>query len=155
MTDYTKTNGDLEAVDSNHPVLTNLKSRIAELENDNSILHATIAKQNIDYDNLQTAKYELGQRYIALTEKIRVELLEVAGQYPHDKDIIADIANRLDADLTETKTYEVNVTFKVDVEMPFGTDEDPNFDWDFDFSVDSSNYDIQDYSSDVIYGNEA
>ena len=140
MTEYTETVGDLETVTSDHPVLTTLKERIATLENEVSL---TTAK----YDNLIS-------RYNAYRNSLREELLEVAKEYPNDKEIIVDIAERMSVELSETKTYEVNVTFKVEIDVPFGEEASPDFDWDFEYTIDSSAHAINDYSSDVVYANE-
>lgn len=120
--------------ESMHPVLAGLKSQIATLEL--SLENANETKQRFW---LQKTQYE---------ERVKNVLTEAMED--HDEETVRYIARNLDIKLTSVKSYEVNVTFTIEVETEMGEEVDP--DWDFDFSVEHS--DIQDFSSDVIWSKE-
>jgi transposase len=125
-------------VASEHPVLKQLKDRIAELE-------ASIEQKNT---SLQTA-LDNSSRYRnekwQYEERVKTVLIEALED--HDEDTVRWIAEQLNIQLTKTATYEVNVTFTIDVEYEIGSTPDP--DWDFEYEVSGS--DIVDYTSDVVW----
>lgn len=125
--------------ESNHPVLQQLKDKIEKLENlDVTRINEISRLRSLHNDYLDTVKTVL------------VDSLE-----DYDEETVKHIAENLGVDLTVTKTYEVNVTFRIDVEKDADTTIDP--DWDFEFSVISANgsFDVLDYSSDTVWSNEA
>ena len=123
---------------SEHPVLKQLKDRIAELE-------ASLEQKNT---LLQTAT-ENSNRHRnekwAYEERVKTVLVKAMEDY--DEDTVRYIAEHLNIQLTKTKSIEVNVTFNIDVEYEIGSEPDPE--WDFDFSV--SHSDIVDYTTDVVW----
>lgn len=116
-----------------HPVLEGFKTRIAELE-------AQVAKE----EQLRRETFMSKLQYQERVKNVLVGALE-----DHDVETVKHIADNLDIVLTVSKTYEVNVTFTIEVDLEPDEEIDPE--WDFDFSV--SHDSIQDYTSDVIYSN--
>jgi hypothetical protein len=125
-------------VASEHPVLKQLKDRIAELEaqveNKNSLLQT--ATENSNRHRNEKWAYEE-----------RVKTVLVKAMEDHDEDTVRYIAEHLNIQLTKTQSIEVNVTFTIDVEYEVGSEPDP--DWDFEYSV--SHSDIVDYTTDVVW----
>ena len=68
-----------------------------------------------------------------------------------------EIAKLLDIELSRTVEVAVNVTYNLTVELDAGKDVDDLSEWDFDFSISESNsdFEISDYSADVIYIRES
>jgi hypothetical protein len=66
------------------------------------------------------------------------------------------IADLLGLSLTKTVEIEVNVTFTITAELKAGTDVDTIDEYNLEFTVDSTtdDFEISDYSSDVIYSRE-
>jgi hypothetical protein len=137
-----------------HP---SIAGRIALLESE------TIAKQeNIDSltKQLEVARaqhFELRSGIVNYELKIRNVLQYVADELGGDIDTIKNIAEQAEIDLTTTKSYELNVTINIDIEVPFGEDgpDTADIESDIDVSIDSYNHTITDYSTDPIYCNEA
>jgi chromosome segregation ATPase len=128
----------MENFESNHPVLQQLKDRIAELE-------ASIEQKNTSLQtSLENANRYRNEKW-NYEERVKNVLIEALEDY--DEATIKHIAEQLNVELTKTATIEVNVTFTIDVEYEIGSEPDP--DWDFDFSV--SHDSIVDYSSDVVW----
>lgn len=128
-------------VASEHPVLKQLKDRIAELE-------ALVEAKTTDIMNAENRTREVRQQKWTYEEKVKTVLVEALED--HDEDTVRYIAEQLNIQLTKTKQIEVNVTFTIDIEHEIGEEPDPE--WDFDFSV--SHSDIVDYTSDVIYSKD-
>lgn len=119
---------------SEHPVLITYKTQIATLQ-------SSLDDMRQRWERTFSAKN-------TFEEKVKNVLIEAIED--HDEDTVRYIASQLNVDLTVAKTYEINVTFRVDVELEIGEDIDP--DWDFDFTVSSDK--VIDYSSDVVWSNE-
>jgi len=68
-----------------------------------------------------------------------------------------EIARLLDIELSRTVTVDVNVTFSTTIELEVGKDADDLGYFDFDFTIDSAStdFEISDYDSDVIYIRES
>lgn len=66
------------------------------------------------------------------------------------------IAELLGLSLTKTVEIEVNVTFTITAELKAGVDVDTIDEYNLEFTVDSTtdDFEISDYSSDVIYSRE-
>jgi hypothetical protein len=137
-----------------HP---SIAGRIALLESE------TIAKQE-NIDSLTKQLEEARSQHFALRSgivnyelKIRNVLQYVADNLDGDVETIKNIAEQAEIDLTTTKSYELNVTINIDIEVPFGEDgpDTADIESDIDVSVDSYNYTMTDYSTDPIYCNEA
>jgi hypothetical protein len=118
-----------------HPVLRALNEKIARLE-EKVLQEEQLRRQ------LLISKLTFEER----VKNVLVEALEL-----HDADTIKHIASNLDIPMTVSKSYEVNVTFRVDLELEIGEEVDPE--WDFGFEV-NGHKDIIDYSSDVVWSNE-
>lgn len=123
-----------ETPESNHPVLQQLKDKISSLEAD------VLKEQQLRRENFMAKS--------AYEERVKRVLVEAMEDY--DVETIKHIAEQLDITLSVSKQIEVNVTFTIDLEYEVG--EEPDAEWDFDFSV--SHSDIVDYSSDVIYSKD-
>lgn len=131
--------------ESSHPVLKQLKDRIAELETQLETNKATSTA--LDADRIQTINRIRNEKW-SYEERVKNVLIEAYEE--HDKETVLYIAEKLDVSLTQKKQYEVNVTFQIEIEHELDEEVDPE--WDFEFSVNHS--DIVDYSSDVIYTKE-
>jgi len=136
-----------------HP---SIAGRIALLESE------AIAKQeNIDSltKQLEVARaqhFELRSGIVNYELKIRKVLQYVADELDGDIETIKNIAEQAEIDLTTTKSYELNVTINIDIEVPFGEDgpDTADIESDIDVSIDSYNHTITDYSTDPIFCNE-
>lgn len=137
-TNYDAINRALYEQESNHPVLQQYKDKIEKLE-------------ELDNTRVNEITRLRGQHrdYLDRVKNVLIEALE-----NYDEETVKYIAENLDVELTITKTYEVNVTFRIDVETEVGKEIDP--DWDFEFIVNSnsSEFDIVDYTSDTVWSNE-
>lgn len=124
--------------ESNHPVLQQYKDKIEKLENLDVTRINEITRIHTKYND-----------YLDTVKTVLTNALE-----DYDEETIKYIAEMLDVSLTVSKTYEVNVTYRIDVEMEAGKEIDP--DWDFEFVVNSNSgdFDITDYSSDTLWSNE-
>lgn len=125
---------------SEHPVLKQLKDKIAELE-------ATIVSKNTDIFNSEERTRKVRQDKWNYEERVKNVLLEALED--HDEDTVRYIADQLSVELTKTVHYEVNVTFNIDVEVDALNADSIDPDWDFDFIV--SHDSIVDYTSDVVW----
>lgn len=126
---------------SEHPVLKQYKDRIEALEN-------TIATLNVTAEGLRKDRNDHLNKAYEYRDRVKAVLVEAIEDY--DQETIKWIASNLDIELTVQKTYEVNVTFTVEVDHEIGEEPDP--DWDFSFSVDHNT--IQDFSTDIIWSKE-
>ncbi len=128
-------------VASEHPVLKQLKDRIAELE-------AQVTAKTNDVFNANNLTRDVRQQKWAYEEKVKNVLVEAIED--HDEDTVRYIAEQLGIQLTKTKQIEVNVTFTIDIEHEIGEEPDPE--WDFDFSV--SHDSIVDFTSDIVWNKD-
>jgi hypothetical protein len=128
---------------SEHPVLKQLKDKIAELE-------ATIVSKNTDIFNSEERTRKVRQDKWNYEERVKNVLLEALED--HDEETVRYIADQLSVELTKTVQYEVNVTFNIDVEVDALNADSIDPDWDFDFTV--SHDSIVDYTSDVVWSNK-
>ena len=126
---------------SQHPVLTALNEKIANLE-------AEVQKFKDEAFKEAQLRRETFVSKLNYEEKVRNVLVEALED--HDEDTVRYIAEQLDITLTKTKKFEVNVTFTIDVEYEIGEEPDPEWDFEFEPRHDS----IIDYSSDVVFSNE-
>jgi hypothetical protein len=139
---YGEPDFNITATESSHPVLQQLKDRIAELE-------GTIEQRNASLQNALDNSSRYRNEKWQYEEKVKNVLVEALEDY--DEDTIKHIAEQLNIELTKTKQVEVNVTFTIDVEYEVGSEPDP--DWDFDFSV--SHDTITDFQTDVVWSKDA
>ncbi len=125
---------------SEHPVLTNYKNQIASLEELIQALRTEIADTKQTVITARQEKWKFQER----VKNVLIEALD-----DDNEAIVRQIAENLDIELTKTFTYEVNVTFQIELEIDPLNAENIDPDWDFDFSV--SHNDLVDYSSDVVW----
>lgn len=123
---------------SEHPVLKQLKDRIAQLEADVENKASLLSAATDASNRHRNEKW-------AFEERVKTVLVKASEDY--DKETVQYIAEHLNIQLTKTATYEVNVTFNIDVEYEIGEEPDPN--WDFDFAV--SHDSVVDYTTDVVW----
>ena len=121
---------------SNHPVLSALNEQIDQLL-------GQIAKLQADYASLDSryAKEIMARQTYAESLK---ETFVSAIQSGYDKETIVHLAYELDVELTERKTYTVQVEFQVEAIVEIGEDLEA---YELDFTVEGSN--IEDYSFEV------
>jgi hypothetical protein len=113
------------------------------------------AKQD-NLDSLRNDYRLLQERGAQYAERVKNVLFELYREGGYDEDTLLAVMRNLDIDTRSTKTFEVNVTFTMDIEYALGEDVDTsNFDWDLEFDVKSGDYEVTDFSTDIIYSNEA
>lgn len=128
-----------------HP---SIAGRIALLESE------VEAKQN-NIDSLRNDFKLLQERGIQYAELVKSTLFDAYRDGGFDEDTILHVMRCLNIDTRATKKFEVNVTFEIEIEHALGEEIDKsNFDWDLDFDVKSSDYEVVDYRSDVLWSNE-
>ena len=128
-----------------HP---SIAGRIALLETE------VEAKQN-NVDSLRNDFSILQKRYADYAERVKTVLYDLYKDGGYDEDTLLAVMRNLDIDTRASKTFEVNVTFQVELEYALGEEIDTsNFDWDLDFEVKSGDYEVLDYSSDILWSNE-
>lgn len=134
--------------ESMHPVLETLKTRIELLEQE------VQAKQD-NVDSLRNDFKLLQDRGIQYAERVKTVVYDLYKDGGYDEDTLLAVMRNLDIDTRASKTFEVNVTFQVELEYALGEEIDKsNFDWDLDFEVKSGDYEVLDYSSDILWSNE-
>jgi len=137
-----------EMNESMHPVLETLKTRIELLEQE------VQAKQD-NVDSLRNDFKLLQDRGIQYAERVKTVVYDLYKDGGYDEDTLLAVMRNLDIDTRASKTFEVNVTFQVELEYALGEEIDKsNFDWDLDFEVKSGDYEVLDYSSDILWSNE-
>jgi len=107
-----------------HPVLAQLNERIAELTNETEINKATIKDL---HQRLQLKAKEVFDKATYLNETLMNAI-----ENGYDRDTIFHIANELDVELVQTKTYTVQVEFEVEVKLPLDEEFDAS---DVDYSL--------------------
>lgn len=128
-------------VESNHPVLQQLKDQIAQLE-------INLEAKNDALLLAEQRTRDVRQQKWTYEENVKNVLIEAYEE--HDKETVQFIAEKLGIGLTKAKRYEVNVTFTIDVEHELGEEIDPE--WDLEYTV--SHSDLIDYSADVIWSKD-
>jgi len=99
-----------------HPVLAQLTERIAELTNDKGILEAKVKDLK---ERLQLKAKEVFDKATYLNETL-INAIENG----YDRETVFYIANELDVELVQTKTYTVQVEFEVEVKLPLDEEFD-------------------------------
>lgn len=122
--------------ESNHPVLTALNGKIQELL-------AQLAKLQTDYELLDS-RYAKEVRARQDQETYTKEAFASAIQSGYDKETITHLAYELDIDLTETKTYTVQVEFQVEALVDLGEELEA---YTLDAHITGDN--IQDYTYEI------
>lgn len=122
--------------ESKHPVLTDYRERIAELDTLLAKLQADYANLDVRYANEVRARHT----YADSIKEVFVQTI----RDDYDKETVVYLAEQLDIELKETKTYTVQVEFQVEVEVEIG-EELEAYELDAEISGDS----IQDYSFEI------
>ena len=133
--------------ESNHPVLTQLYEKIAKLELD---LESTKTLM----DTHRNRAWELSSNFANYKYKLENVLRTYAQDNTESAELFVEIANEMDIELLNTKTYDVNVTFTVTVTAPFGEEIDLG-EYDVDPTIDISGYEFELDDSGVNYVTEA
>jgi len=107
-----------------HPVLAQLNERIAELTNETETNKATIKDL---HQRLQLKAKEVFDKATYLNETL-INAIENG----YDRETVFYIANELDVELVQTKTYTVQVEFEVEVKLPLDEEFDAS---DVDYSL--------------------
>ena len=107
-----------------HPVLAQINERLAELTNENATLQAQV----------KDLQQRLWQKAEEVSNKATYlnETLMNAIENDYDRDTIFYIANELDVELVQKKTYTIQVEFEVEVSLPIDEEFDPS---DVDYSL--------------------
>jgi len=110
--------------------------QVTSLKNNDTLLKKRFAKLNGQIDN------------------VREYLLENYDELDSHAD---EIARLLEIDLSKTVEVEVNVTFRTTIEIDPSKDVDDLGGYDFDFTIESAStdFEISDYDSDVIWVRES
>jgi len=111
-------------MENNHPVLQQLKDKITELTNDKATLEAVILILN---ERLQLKAKEVFDKETYLNETL-INAIENG----YDRETVFYIANELDVELVQRKTYTVQVEFEVEVKLPLDEEFDAS---DVDYSL--------------------
>lgn len=137
-----------------HP---SIAGRIALLESEVLAKQENIDKLTKQLEEARAQHFQLRSGIANYELKIQKVLLYVAENLDGDIETIKNIAEQAEIDLTTTKSYELNVTINIDIEVPFGEDgpDTADIESDIDVSIDSYSHTITDYSTDPIYCNEA
>ena len=107
-----------------HPVLAQLNERIAELTNETETNKATIKDL---HQRLQLKAKEVFDKETYLNETLMNAI-----ENGYDRETIFYIANELDVELVQRKTYTVQVEFEVEVKLPIDEEFDAS---DVDYSL--------------------
>ena len=124
-----------------HPVLAQINERLAELTNDKSILEAKVKDLQ---ERLQLKAKEVFDKATYLNETL---MNAVENEY--DRDTIFYIANELDVELVQKKTYTIQVEFDVEVSLPIDEEFDAS---DVDYSLYHEH--IEDYNVNGVISSE-
>lgn len=107
-----------------HPVLAQINERLAELTNENATLVAKVKDLN---ERLQLKAKEVFDKATYLNETLMNAI-----ENGYDRETIFYIANELDVELVQTKTYTIQVEFEVEVKLPIDEEFDAS---DVDYSL--------------------
>ena len=134
------------STESQHPVLKQLNDKIAELE-------AKVTSLTEGVDTYRNRSYELSSNFSSYKFKLENVLRTFAQEDPDNVELCVRIADEMGIELTNTKDFEINVTFSITVTAPFGEEIEPS-EYDVDATLELSGFDIEVNSADVIYINE-
>ena len=133
--------------ESNHPVLTQLHEKIAKLE-------LELESTKTLMDTHRNRAWELSSNFANYKYKLENVLRTYAQDNEDFASKIVEIADEMDIELLNTKTYDINVTFTVTVTAPFGEEIDLG-EYDVDPTIDISGYEFELDDSGVNYVTEA
>ena len=107
-----------------HPVLAELNGQLLALANENTSLKAKLEDTQ---QRLQIKAKEVFDKATYLNETLMNAI-----ENGYDKDTVFYIANELDVELVQKKTYTVQVEFEVEVSLPIDEEFDAS---DVDYSL--------------------
>jgi len=143
MTDYIANPIETADLSSNHPVLTQLKKRIEELEMNITTQSSFIA----DYRKSLEQQFDRTRKQQAECQSVLETLLENQDISLEDAELIADCFDYVS--LTKTVQIEFNITATATVQVPLGTDPDEVagsvYVSSFDFYTDYNGAEMLDY----------
>jgi hypothetical protein len=120
-----------------------------------ALLEQEVQAKQENIDSLRNDFSILQKRYADYAERVKTVLYDLYKDGGYNEDTLLAVMRNLDIDTRATKKFEINVTFEVEIEYALGEEIDKNnFDWDLDFDVKSSDYEVVDYRSDVLWSNE-
>ena len=111
-----------------HPVLIALTTKFAE---ENKVLTDTIATLEAKVKDLQE-RLQLKAKEVFDKHEYLSQVLMNAIENEYDRDTIFYIANELDVELVQKKTYTIQVEFEVEVSLPIDEKFDAS---DVDYSL--------------------
>lgn len=111
-----------------HPVLIALTTKFAE---ENKVLSDTIATLEAKVKDLQE-RLQLKAKEVFDKHEYLNQVLMNAVENEYDRDTIFYIANELDVELVQKKTYTIQVEFEVEVSLPIDEEFDAS---DVDYSL--------------------
>jgi hypothetical protein len=133
--------------ESQHPVLTQLHEKIAQLETE---LESTKTLM----DNHRNRSWELSSNFSNYKYKLENVLRTFAQEDADSVEVLLKVADEMDIELLNTKDFDINVTFSVTVTAPFGEEIDIS-EYDVDAlleGVGGQDFEVNDTS--VIYVTE-
>jgi hypothetical protein len=139
--------GDYVAPENTHPVLTKLYEQIANLEKE----LATAKEQT---ETQRNRAWELSSNFANYKFKLENVLRTHAQEFEGTViETCVNVADEMGIELTNTKDFEINVTFNVTVAAPFGEEIELS-EFDVDATIDLSNIEFEMNDVGVNYINE-
>ena len=134
-----------------HP---SVAGRIAKLQSEVDAYEETIASLHDTIASMRNEALLLQNRGMQYADKVKTTLFSMYKDSDYDEDTILGVMRNLSIDTRTTQKFEVNATFVIDVEGALGdTLNKDALHWDLDFDVKSTEFDVVDFSSDIIYAN--
>jgi hypothetical protein len=104
---------NITAPETTHPVLSKLYEQIANLEKQ-------LADMTEREDKQRSRAWELASNFANYKYKLENVLRTYAQDHGATSEVFVELAHEMDIVLTNTKDFEINVTFNVTVAAPFG-----------------------------------
>lgn len=130
-----------------HPVLTQLNDKIAKLEKQ-------LAEMTENENKQRNRAWELSSNFA--NYKFKLENVLRTHAQDNEGTVVENcvsIGEAMDIELTNTKDFEINVTFNVTVAAPFGEEIELS-EYDVDATIDLSNIEFELNDTGVNYINE-
>lgn len=130
-----------------HPVLTQLNDKIANLEKE-------LATAKEQAETQRNRAWELSSNFANYKFKLENVLRTHAQEFEGTViETCVNVADEMGIELTNTKDFEINVTFNVTVAAPFGEEIELS-EYDVDATIDLSNIEFEMNDVGVNYINE-
>ena len=121
---------NITAPESTHPVLSKLYEQIAQLEKDKEEMRES-------NNSLHTRYYEIYANFNNYKYKLENVLRTYAQDHEATSEVFVELAHEMDIVLTNTKDFEISVSWNITVAAPFGEE------------IDISEYDVDAYLNSV------